>query len=219
VRRVTPYYADEHVTLYHGDCRELLPSIEADVVVTDPPYGVAWSQHGGGKMGVKCLPPIANDTDTSARDAVLVLWAPRPAVVFGSFYAPPPAGVVQVLVHHKVPPAGVVGSTTGFRRDAEPVYLLGKWPLRNAHASSVLSSRVRLSALVEQHPHGKPVDVLAALILAAPTGTILDPFAGSGTTLVAAKSLGRKAVGIEIDERYCEVAANRCRQEVLGLAV
>ena len=68
------------------------------------------------------------------------------------------------------------------------------------------------------HPTPKPLNVIRWVVSRLPDGTVLDPFMGSGTTLVAAKSLGRRAIGIEIEERYCEIAANRCRQEVLGLA-
>jgi site-specific DNA-methyltransferase (adenine-specific) len=67
------------------------------------------------------------------------------------------------------------------------------------------------------HPSAKPVSLMRWVIGRCPLGTIIDPYMGSGTTLVAAKSLGRHAIGIEIEERYCETAANRCRQEVLGL--
>lgn len=221
---MTPYYADDYVTLYHGDCRELLPSIEADVVVTDPPYGVSWSQHGGGvngkTRGSRKHHGIVGDDDTSARDEMLRAISGIPAAVFGSFRAPFPADVRQVLIYQRSPDAGLMGSVTGFRTDADPIFLIGPWPVRTVHSSSVLASRIGLQTLQtgDSHPHAKPVDVLVRLISAAPPGTILDPFAGSGSTLVAAKSLNRKAIGIEIEERYCEVAANRLRQEVLGLA-
>ena len=69
----------------------------------------------------------------------------------------------------------------------------------------------------QEHPTQKPLEIMEWIVGIAPPGTVLDPYAGSGTTLVAAKSLNRKAIGVECVERYCEVAANRLRQEVLGL--
>jgi len=219
-----PYYSDPLVTIWHGDCRDVLAGIAADVLITDPPYGIGWDQHGGGhtgkSRGMRRIGPIVGDEDASLRDEVLALLLDMPAAVFGSFRAPFPANVRQVLIHQKTPDAGLVGSTTGFRRDVEPIFLIGPWPVRDVHSSSVLASRIGLQRLVKpnHHPHVKPVDVLRMLIDATPPGIILDPFAGSGSTLVAAKSLGRHSIGIEIEERWCEKAANRCRQEVLGLA-
>lgn len=218
-----PYYADDLVTLYHGDCRDVLSHISADVVLTDPPYGIRWQQHGGGKTGksrgMRKLASIVGDEDVSLRDSVLAILAPRPAIVFGSFYAPFPAGVVQVLVYQKTPDAGLVGSVTGFRRDAEPVFLLGDWPVRHAHSSAVVQSRTGLQTLAKpgHHPHTKPLDVLCKLLRHMPSGAVIDPFMGGGSTCVAAKSLGRHSIGIEIVERHCETAAERCRQEVLDL--
>jgi site-specific DNA-methyltransferase (adenine-specific) len=220
---VTPYYADDLVTLYHGDCREWLP--EADVIVTDPPYGIGWALHGkgrkGGMRGSRLHPGIVGDQDASMRDAVLAMWGEGPAIVFGTWRQSIPARTLQALVFQKSPDTGIVGSVTGYRNDWEMVFLVGKWPVRSAAWSGVLRSWTGLNARGGiqdiNHPHAKPQDVMVPLIERAPPGTILDPFMGSGSTLVAAKSLGRKAIGIEIEERYCETAANRCRQEVLGL--
>lgn len=215
---MTPYYADDLVTLYLADWSTWqIPGL-VDAVVTDPPYGIAWQQHGGGKARVRHHEGIAGDADTSERDAMLAIYAAVPAAVFGSWRAPFPADVRQVLVYQKAAPAGVVGSVTGFKRDTDPIFLVGPWPVRTVRWSSVLVSRIGLQALQAgaSHPHAKPVDVMARLIEAT-EGTVLDPFAGSGSTLVAAKTLGRRAIGIEIEERYCEIAATRCSQEVLGL--
>lgn len=223
---MTPYYADDLVTLYHGDCRELLsmlgPNV-ADVLVMDPPYGIGWQQHGGGvngkTRGSKRHLGIVGDEDTSARDDVLAMTPGVRAAVFGSWRAQFPKGWRQVLVYQKSPDAGLMGSVTGFRTDAEPIFLVGPWPTRTVRWSSVLASRIGLQTLMSSgHPHAKPVDVLSRLIDAAPEGTVYDPFAGSGSTLVAAKSLNRRSIGIEVEERYCEVAANRLRQDVLGLS-
>jgi DNA modification methylase len=217
---VIPYYADDHVTIYHGDCREITEWLSADVLVTDPPYGINWKQGENKARLSKAQCGIANDEDTTARDGALALAAHLPAVVFGSFYAPQPARLRQVLVWHKGDTQGVVGSTTGFRRDAEPVYLCGPWPIRSVEWSSVLrSSRGSWNdeLAATGHPHTKPVDLMRSLIGKCPPGVIADPFMGSGTTLRAAKDLGRKAIGIEVDERYCEIAARRMAQEVLAL--
>ena len=88
----TPYYADDRVTLYHGDCREITEWLEADVLVTDPPYGYS-HKSGGGPRGAASWKntTIANDEDTSARDAVLEMWGARPALMFGSWKRPRPA--------------------------------------------------------------------------------------------------------------------------------
>ncbi len=130
------------------------------------------------------------------------------------------ADVKQVLVWHKPLDAGVVGSVTGYRRDAEPVFLVADWPQRTVQASSVLrSSWASIKAITVEtgHPHTKPVDLMRWLIERCPDGVIADPFAGSGSTLRAAKDLGRRAIGVELEERYCEVAAKRLAQEVLSL--
>ena len=221
-----PYYQDDAVTLLHGDCLEH-PEwwTGADVLVTDPPYGRAWRQgdtdtgrgwsdnsHGG----------IAGDFGTMTRDLALELWGIRPAVVFGDLMLSPPGSAQLVLIYAKPVGSGVRGAVGGYRRDAEAVYLMGH-PTGLGGRSSVLRTAVANGggpgspAGRYEHPHAKPLDVMEALIDAAPPGAIADPFAGSGSTLVAAKALGRKAVGVELEERYCEIAARRLSQEVFDL--
>jgi len=212
---VTPYYADDAVAIYHGDCREI--DLDGDVLITDPPYGIGWTRGDNHRVLSPAHTGIANDEDTSVRDQVLKRFATKPAVVFGSFYAPAPERVRQVLVWQKSETAGVVGSTTGFRRDAEPVYLLDPWPVVAVRWSSVLRSRQGSNEAhrLTGHPHAKPLDLMSTLIQRSPVGVVLDPFMGCGSTLVAAKALGRRAVGVELDECYCEMAARRLSQEVL----
>ena len=213
-----PYFEDESVVLYHGDCREVTEWLAADALVTDPPYGIGWKRGAKESRGDKGHPGIQGDGDTSTRDAALELWGDRPGMVFGSFYAPAPPRVHQWLVFRKAPDSGVVGSTTGFRRDLEPVFLTGPWPRRPAQWSSLIGSNAMGGGYLATrygHPHAKPVDVMETLIAACPPGTIADPFAGSGSTLVAARNLSRRAIGVELEERYCELAARRLSQMVL----
>jgi DNA modification methylase len=220
---VTPYYADDRVTLYHGDCREVLDWLAADVLVTDPPYGIGWKRGLNRARASMAHSGIANDHDTSARDAALEAWDGKPALCFGSFFAPHPEGVKGVLVYRKPPDSGVVGSTTGWRRDVEPIFLLGAWPQRPARWSSLVATVASNAGNPSSpagrfgHPHAKPLDVMEQLIDACPPGVIADPFAGSGSTLVAARNLGRNAIGVELEERYCEVIARRLAQDVLPI--
>ena len=218
-----PYYEDEYVRLYHGDCRDVREWLGADVLITDPPYGIGWTRGVHSARGSKAHEGIANDADTAYRDWALAEWGERPAAAFGSLYAPFPAGLRHLLVWEKPTDAGVVGSTLGYRRDVEGVFLVGQWPRRAAAWGSVLRSRVASSgnpyspAGRTGHPHAKPVDLLCLLMERAPAGVVADPFCGSGSILVAAKSLGRRAIGVELNERYCEVAATRLTQGVLDL--
>jgi DNA modification methylase len=217
---VKPYYQDESCTIYHGDCREVRAWLVADVLVTDPPYGINWSRGLNKVRASKAHEGIANDGDTSARDEVLFMASDKPALVFGSFYAPFPLNTRQLLVWQKPPDAGVVGSTTGYRRDAEPIFIVGPWPQRTVQWSSVIrdaSTSIKAVAAQTGHPHTKPLGLLRMLISRCPEGLISDPFMGTGTTLRAAKDLGRKAIGIEIEEAYCEIAAKRLSQSVLPL--
>ena len=222
-----PYYQHAGITIYCGDCREVLPGLGFDVVVTDPPYGIGWSrgEHRGSRGGQnkssrasKEHCGIIGDEDTVLRDEMLEKLQ-VPALVFGSFYAPFPANLKHVLVWQKSANCGVVGSTTGFRRDIEPIFLVGEWPIKTAEWGSIFKTRRSQSHICTEtgHPHTKPVSLIVDLLDFCPTGSVLDPFCGSGSIVVASKLAGRQAIGIEIEERYCEIAAKRLSQEVLDL--
>jgi DNA modification methylase len=216
-----PYYEEDGITIYHGDCREILPSLRRfDLLITDPPYGISWSRGTNHKRRGKEHTGIQNDHDTSCRDEVLENIGGL-GIVFGSFYAPFPARLKQVLVWQKPSDCGVVGSVTGYRRDAEPIFLVGDWPFRAVKWSSVFRIYRGMSTTAREsgHPHSKSVALLESLIRnAGPVSSIIDPFMGTGSTIVAAKNLGRKAIGIEIEERYCEIAAKRLAQGVMEFA-
>lgn len=217
-----PYYQDDHVTLYHGDCREITEWLTGDVMVTDPPYGIGWTPPSGGVGLGKHGAAIAGDEDTASRDVALRLWGDRPWLCFGSLRAQLPPGWRQALVFHKdCAHAGLVGVRRPWRNNWEPIFVGGKWPDQTPRIDAVVrtfeTAATGYSGYVTRakHPHAKPVDVLTQLISACPPGVIVDPFVGSGSTLRAAKDLGRKAIGVELDERYCEIAAKRLGQEVL----
>lgn len=215
-----PYYADDFVTIYHGDCLELIDSLAFDVVVTDPPYGRNWKQGDTNSRrgwASDVHQGIENDESTSVRDDALLLTS-CPCVVFGDLLVPPPKGTKCVLIFDKGGDAGFVGAVGGYRRNVEAVFLVGPHGSGLGGRSAILRSVESCGgnlARTTGHPHTKPLDLMRSLIENAPPGVILDPFMGSGTTLRAAKDLGRKAIGVEIDERYCEIAARRMGQEVL----
>lgn len=201
-----------NATLYLGDCLTIIPSLgEVAVVLTDPPYGISWKRGINNARNSKPHEGIENDKDTRARDAALTMLRDTPAYVFGSFYAAYPADVKQVLVWHKPPDAGLVGSVTGFRRDAEPIFMVGPWPQANVRTSSVIHLRRGQAATTAEtgHPHTKPVGILEALLECAPAGTVLDPFMGSGSSGVACHSLKRPFIGIELKPEYFDIACER----------
>jgi DNA modification methylase len=206
---VNPYYDDGTCVIHHGDCREIDAwDIAGGVMVTDPPYGIAFKSGWTGSE-------IANDDTTAARDNILKRWAPRPALIFGSAAAPEPLNVKTRLVWHR-PGSGMGDLSMPWKPDWELVYVLGSGFAAKRRGSGVLTYTWDDFRGDAYHPHQKPVDLLRDLILKCPPmAEVVDPFMGSGTTLRAAKDLGRKAIGIEIEERYCEIAAKRLAQEVL----
>ncbi len=222
---MNPYYEDGTCTIYHGDCREVLPSLSFDVIVTDPPYGIGWKIGKGLGISDNHGAPIVGDDSTALRDWLLSTYPMVPSLVFGSLRASLPAHWVDCLIFHKdCHNAGLVGSRLPWRRTWEPIFVCGEWPDQTPTRGSVIATREMAQSGYSgyttraRHPHAKPEDVMRTLLEVCPSGIIVDPFAGSGTTLRAAKDLGRKAIGIEIEERYCEIAAKRLGQEVFNLA-
>lgn len=219
-----PYYHEERsgITIYHGDCREILPGLAFDVVVTDPPYGVNFagkSTKHTAASGVgyslfddsqeyllSVVVPFFDALLAQGRRVVLTpglknAWAyPRPTAMGTIFY-----------------PSGSGNGRWGFTC-SQPIFYYGNDPrLARGLGSTPDSFWSTEAAEVNGHPCPKPIGTMKWLVTKAslPGETVLDPFMGSGTTLRAAKDLGRKAIGIEIEEKYAEIAAKRLSQEVL----
>jgi hypothetical protein len=218
-----PYYEHDGITIYHGDCRDLFPlwDLAGAVMVTDPPYG---RRYVSNKPITGPTDAIAGDADTSARDSVLGMWGERPALVFGTWQMPRPERTRHVLVWDKGNTLGMGDLAMPWGLVHEEIYVLGSgWG--GQRRSNVLRHQTQCGRgtwkrriLGTFHPTEKPVELMRELLgCCPPLADVVDPFMGSGSTLRAAKDLGRKAIGIEVEERYCEIAAKRLAQEVLGL--
>jgi site-specific DNA-methyltransferase (adenine-specific) len=202
--RPVPYYSDDAVTIYHGDCREILPFLRrVDAVVTDPPYGLGDLLHrpGPGEWS-KLWESGAPEWDREALSIVASLPSiADDAIIWGGNYFPlPPAR--GWLVWDKI----VREFSSGH---AELAWTTLDQPVRAFNfANGQLASEGKL------HPTQKPITLMRWCIgfLPVTAKLILDPFMGSGTTLRAAKDLGKRAIGIELDQRYCDIAIERCAQ-------
>lgn len=215
-----PYYEDEAVTIYHGDCREIIPKLRrVDAVVTDPPYGIAYSS--GWSKETRAHPnSIIGDATTELRDYVLKTYAKYDVATasFATARCIPPFSPKGILVWDKGENSGMGDLTFPWKPSFEVCWVYGSgWHGQRSGGVLRGAAGANSSAQGRCHPHQKPVWLLASIVAKAPGNTVLDPFMGSGTTLRAAKDLGRKAIGIEIEERYCEIAAKRMAQEVLPL--
>ena len=217
---VTPYYQDDLVTIYHGDCREWMP--EADVIVTDPPYGISIVRSDGTTGGQPAHGKSAPNRiytavvgDDSPLDPSWMLQRASRLIVWGAdHFAEWPTGGRLLIWDKRVGLASNDFADVEVAWDSKP----GPSRLFSHRQMGMFHDGYNDDGSRREHPTQKPV-ALMRWCLSFTEGTVLDPFMGSGSTLVAAKSLGRTAFGIEIEERYCEIAANRCRQEVLGLAL
>jgi site-specific DNA-methyltransferase (adenine-specific) len=227
---VTPYYERGGIVIYHGDCREILPGLKADVGITDPPYGVGLvtktsdyrqSEHFDSGLSLMAS-TLYVDTPESVAALIadfmpLFLASVDRALVFSGtrmlWHYPEPAAMGSVYT-----PNGAGKSSWGFQC-SQPILYYGKDPYL-ADGKGCRPNGFRTEQPNREHfdhPCPKPLSWMRwAVARASREGeTILDPFLGSGTTAVAAKSLGRRCIGIEIEERYCEIAARRLQQEVL----
>lgn len=216
------YYQDDSATIYHGDCREIMPHLPpVDLLLTDPPYGIGEAGANQSKKapwrGNRCAArvwPVSTWDDKPVDDFTMArcLSAARWQIVFGGNY-------------YRLPPSScwlVWDKDNGGNdfADCELAWTNFKTAVRRIRYrwNGMLQEPGRPHE-IREHPTQKPLEVIKWALLKCPVEarTILDPFMGSGTTLRAAKDLGRKAIGIEIEERYCEIAAKRCAQEVLAL--
>lgn len=219
------YYSDAFVTLYHGDAAEIGPELPtADVLVMDPPFD-KWETVGASVDGRT----VIAFTTWQHRDPVVTLFGrPRTELIWSFDDGRWVSHNLPRITHETILVFGPTGSVyVGPETDGVSVRKgtgsIGRdeMGLRTytPHDRKALNSVLRFPRNVSA-PLGvwsKPIELMQQLLGWCQGELVIDPYAGSGTTLVAAKSLGRKSIGIEIDERACEIAANRCRQEVLGL--
>lgn len=248
-----PYYEDDAVTIYHGDCREILPTLQSDsisVSVTSPPYnmGLVPGGNGGGMYrpgangkggrfrdgyGAHDDAMEQGDYDDWQRRCLAEMWRVssdavyynhRPRVEHGLLRMPLSMDfgalpLRQVIIWDRG--TGIDVNLRAYCTRQEWVLLFAKPSFRLVdHAASGAGDVWRLGMEHREtgHPAPFPISLPSTIIQTSGAESVLDPFMGSGTTLRAAKDLGRKAIGIEIEERYCEIAAQRCAQEVLAVA-
>ena len=208
---MNPYYQDDYAVIYCGDCRDVLPGLpKVDLVLTDPPYNV------GVEYGIHDDNMSESDWNLWARG-----WFPwcinnsLTVLVTGQARLPYYGQIEPwkwLLCWWK--PAAMGRSPVGFC-NWEPVAMWGKG---SRNGNDVVRAPIIPDSSIDGHPCPKPLEWGQGLIaLFDHAQTILDPFMGSGTTLVAAKNLGRKSIGIEIEEKYCDIAAQRLSQGVLDL--
>lgn len=223
---IEPYYDEDGITIYHGDAAAVLPELPpVDLLLTDPPYGVGLGNHADARetragVGLKkqayasyddthenfvgqVVPIVAAALAMSARGMVFCagtnMWDfPRPDCVSAVFL-----------------PAGQGRTCWGFQNFAH--FLLYGTAPGLQHGAKNIGLRSTDRAQPNGHPCPKPVSWMkwAVELGSSPTDLVLDPFMGSGTTLVAAKQLGRRAIGIELDRDYCDIAIDRLAQRSL----
>jgi len=212
------YYQDSEVYIIHGDCRDLLPLIpekSIDLVLTDPPYGIDFQsarrtewQRKDKIIGDNKFPLWLFDFKPRRATFVWCRWDILPQLPM------PKSFIVWDKLRHSM---GDLKHEYGRQWEAIAFYPEAEHEFTNRPIDVIRVPCVAACNLV--HPNEKPVGVIAKLLSANVGNLILDPFLGSGTTAYCAKKLGRKCIGVEIEERYCEIAATRCSQSVMKLEV
>jgi len=215
-----PYYQDGFVTIYHGDCRQIVPLLgRFDLLLTDPPYGInvdaTMAKQGGtqyGKAAAAKRRYEATGWDESAPEK-WVLEMMRASATWqilwgGNYYDELPASRCWLVWDKEI---------NGEFADCELAWTNLDKPVKKIR--HMWNGMIRKGGEAREHPTQKPLDVMQwCLSLVPDAATVLDPFAGSGTTGRACKDMGRRCVLIEREERYCEIAARRMAQEVLLLS-
>lgn len=208
-----PYYEDSHCTIYHGDCREILPELDkVDLVLTDPPYGMSFQSNYRNVKHDK----IKNDDQLPIDLIYLAMFKAIKASYFFCRWdnlkqMPPPKSVLAWVKNNWS--MGDLEHEHGRQWEACCFYPKDEHEFIKRIPDVIIVDRTNNNL----HPTEKPVELMKIIINANVCQTILDPFMGSGTTLRAAKDLNRKCIGIELEEKYCEIAVERLRQEVLGI--
>jgi site-specific DNA-methyltransferase (adenine-specific) len=223
-----PYYDHDGITIYHGDCREVLPGLEkVDLVLTDPPYGFGYYEtdkaiNGAVFIGLANLTCAFGYPETIAQWCIDVGQAPDAWLVWWPSNAGCKASrggysytreTEHIAVWGK--PGGALPRTRKSTRAIDPKAYGCLLDRRSPDVLQHPAPGLAFNSHLRRHPNEKPVPLMKSLLAFLGSGLVLDPFMGSGTTLRAAKDLGRRAIGIEIEERYCEIAAKRLSQGVL----
>jgi len=215
-----PYYDHNGITIYHGDCREILPQLEpVDLVLTDPPYGVGYRKAGEPYMAgdnINMLPIVLPILYTKVVETgALFIFSStehlrESLISFQTYFK-----MHNIVIWDKGIPT-YPHSNAHFNMQYEPIIYgsRGLHKLVNGHCSDIIRADI-VRGHNRKHPAQKPIELIIKLLEACEGNLIVDPFMGSGTTLVAAQSLGRKCIGIEIEGKHVQTAIGRLSQEVL----
>jgi DNA modification methylase len=213
-----PFYDEAGITIYHADCLDCLPTTKCDVIIMDPPYGYNYASNYTCETTTAewMNAPIHGDESVKLRNDVIQWAGNTPWACFGSWKSPRPQYVRGVLIWDKGPASGMGDLSFPWKASYEEIYINGNGWGGNRD-EGVIKDRhiVTRASMGRVHPNQKPVSLMKYLLSKAPHGVVLDPFMGSGSTLVAAKEMGRRAIGIERELKYCEIAVRRLAQQTL----